>query len=73
MKVQTGKDRIYLIMENEKDDQLISTIFGDRQVSVWFTMDAGESGCENAIVFTRSNISNHPLNLKISDRNGEIY
>lgn len=53
MKIEYGRERIYLIPENDADRaQLERTLPNTSEVLAFYTYDAGESGCEEGLVIT---------------------
>ena len=53
MKVEYGKERIYLIPENEEDERMLRIVVPYAgEVFCWFTFDAGKEGNESALVIT---------------------
>jgi len=53
MKIEYGKERIYLIPENEKDkEQLEAAVPEASKAFCFYTMDAGAEGNETGLVIT---------------------
>jgi len=53
VKVEYGRERIYLIPENDEDRaQLERTLPDVSEAMLFYTYDAGESGCEEGLVIT---------------------
>ena len=54
MKVEYSESRIYLIPENEEDEEQLSKVVPDVTESfLFYTYDAGKKGNEFALVITR--------------------